>query len=141
KTSASIPWEPSMLFSTIIEIYGDWRRYNAGLSELSGRSDRELYRHLSCRHLPSRLGKSLQGPMSPPHSLPTPAKPRPFVHLPQGPVGHAEGGHRWGLGGSDVRCRQLRRRRNAGWGYSRRLPFTRTPRISAQRAGSWPVLR
>ena len=34
--------EPSMLFSAIIEIYGDWRRYNAGLSELSGLSDREL---------------------------------------------------------------------------------------------------
>ena len=31
-----------MLFSTIMEIYGDWRRYNAGLSELSSLSDREL---------------------------------------------------------------------------------------------------
>jgi len=31
-----------MLFSTIMEIYGDWRRYNAGLSELTSLSDREL---------------------------------------------------------------------------------------------------
>jgi uncharacterized protein YjiS (DUF1127 family) len=31
-----------MLFSTLMEIYGDWRRYNAGLSELSGLSDSEL---------------------------------------------------------------------------------------------------
>jgi len=30
-----------MLF-TLIEIYRDWRRYNAGLSELSSLSDREL---------------------------------------------------------------------------------------------------
>jgi uncharacterized protein YjiS (DUF1127 family) len=31
-----------MLFSTFMEIYGDWRRYNAGLSELSSLSDSEL---------------------------------------------------------------------------------------------------
>jgi uncharacterized protein YjiS (DUF1127 family) len=31
-----------MQFSTIMETYGDWRRYNAGLSELSSLSDREL---------------------------------------------------------------------------------------------------
>ena len=31
-----------MPLSTIMEIYGDWRRYNAGLSELSSLSDREL---------------------------------------------------------------------------------------------------
>jgi uncharacterized protein YjiS (DUF1127 family) len=31
-----------MLFSTIMEIYGNWRRYNADLSELSSLSDREL---------------------------------------------------------------------------------------------------
>ena len=30
-----------MLFS-LMEIYGDWRRYNAGLSELSNVSGREL---------------------------------------------------------------------------------------------------
>jgi uncharacterized protein YjiS (DUF1127 family) len=41
EASASIPKELSMLF-TIMEIYGDWRRYNAGLSELSSLSDREL---------------------------------------------------------------------------------------------------
>jgi uncharacterized protein YjiS (DUF1127 family) len=34
--------EPAMLFSTLMEIYRDWRRYNAGLSELSSLSDREL---------------------------------------------------------------------------------------------------
>jgi uncharacterized protein YjiS (DUF1127 family) len=34
--------ELPMLFSTLMEIYRDWRRYNAGLSELSGLSDREL---------------------------------------------------------------------------------------------------
>ena len=42
EASASIHKELSMLFSTIMEIYGDWRRYNAGLSELSSLSDREL---------------------------------------------------------------------------------------------------
>ena len=31
-----------MLFSTLMEVYGDWRRYNAGLSELSSLSDGEL---------------------------------------------------------------------------------------------------
>jgi uncharacterized protein YjiS (DUF1127 family) len=31
-----------MFFSTIMKIYGDWRRYNAGLSALSSLSDREL---------------------------------------------------------------------------------------------------
>jgi uncharacterized protein YjiS (DUF1127 family) len=30
-----------MLFS-LMEIYGDWRRYNAGLSKLSNLSDHEL---------------------------------------------------------------------------------------------------
>jgi uncharacterized protein YjiS (DUF1127 family) len=34
--------EPSMLFSTLVEVYGDWRRYNAGLSELGSLSDSEL---------------------------------------------------------------------------------------------------
>jgi uncharacterized protein YjiS (DUF1127 family) len=34
--------ELSMLFSTLMEIYRDWRRYNAGLSELRNLSDREL---------------------------------------------------------------------------------------------------
>jgi uncharacterized protein YjiS (DUF1127 family) len=34
--------ERSMLFSTLMEAYRDWRRYNAGLSELSRLSDREL---------------------------------------------------------------------------------------------------
>jgi uncharacterized protein YjiS (DUF1127 family) len=32
----------SMLFFTLMEIYRDWRRYNAGLSELRSLSDREL---------------------------------------------------------------------------------------------------
>jgi uncharacterized protein YjiS (DUF1127 family) len=42
EASASVPFkEPSMLF-TLVEIYRDWRRYNAGLSELSSLSDREL---------------------------------------------------------------------------------------------------
>jgi uncharacterized protein YjiS (DUF1127 family) len=36
------PKEPSLLFSTLMDIYGDWRRYNAGLSELSSLSDSEL---------------------------------------------------------------------------------------------------
>jgi uncharacterized protein YjiS (DUF1127 family) len=31
-----------MLFSTVMQVYRDWRRYNAGLSELSRLSDREL---------------------------------------------------------------------------------------------------
>jgi uncharacterized protein YjiS (DUF1127 family) len=31
-----------MLFSTLMEIYRDWRRYNAGVSELSSLSEREL---------------------------------------------------------------------------------------------------
>jgi hypothetical protein len=31
-----------MLFCTLMEIYRDWRRYNAGLSELRSLSDREL---------------------------------------------------------------------------------------------------
>jgi uncharacterized protein YjiS (DUF1127 family) len=31
-----------MLFSTLMEIYRDWQRYNAGLSELRSLSDREL---------------------------------------------------------------------------------------------------
>jgi uncharacterized protein YjiS (DUF1127 family) len=31
-----------MTFSALMEIYSDWRRYNAGLSELSSLSDREL---------------------------------------------------------------------------------------------------
>ena len=31
-----------MLFSTLMEIYRDWRRYNAGLNELRSLSDREL---------------------------------------------------------------------------------------------------
>ena len=34
--------ERSMLFSTVMQVYRDWRRYNAGLSELSRLSDREL---------------------------------------------------------------------------------------------------
>jgi uncharacterized protein YjiS (DUF1127 family) len=34
--------ELSMVFSTVTEIYRDWRRYNAGLTELSSLSDREL---------------------------------------------------------------------------------------------------
>jgi uncharacterized protein YjiS (DUF1127 family) len=38
-----------MLFSTIMEIYRDWRRYNAGLSELSSLSDRELADMGICR--------------------------------------------------------------------------------------------
>ena len=38
-------WDPQgavHAISTIMEIYGGWRRYNAGLSELSSLSDREL---------------------------------------------------------------------------------------------------
>jgi uncharacterized protein YjiS (DUF1127 family) len=31
-----------MLFSTLMDTYKDWRRFNAGLSELSRLSDREL---------------------------------------------------------------------------------------------------
>ena len=31
-----------MRFSTLMRIYGDWRRFNANLNELSSLSDREL---------------------------------------------------------------------------------------------------
>ena len=34
--------EPSMLFFTLMEIYRDWRRYNASVSKLTSLSDREL---------------------------------------------------------------------------------------------------
>jgi uncharacterized protein YjiS (DUF1127 family) len=30
------------MFATVMEAYGDWRRFNAALSELSHLSDREL---------------------------------------------------------------------------------------------------
>jgi uncharacterized protein YjiS (DUF1127 family) len=32
----------AMLFSTLMQTYGDWRRFNANLRELSHLSDREL---------------------------------------------------------------------------------------------------
>jgi uncharacterized protein YjiS (DUF1127 family) len=31
-----------MIFSTLMQTYGDWRRFNANLRELSHLSDREL---------------------------------------------------------------------------------------------------
>jgi uncharacterized protein YjiS (DUF1127 family) len=38
--SASMPFRSRAMH--LMEIYRDWRRYNAGLSELSSLSDREL---------------------------------------------------------------------------------------------------
>jgi uncharacterized protein YjiS (DUF1127 family) len=59
-----------MTFSALMEIYSDWRRYNAGLSELSSLSDRELAEiGISRADICRVAGKSLQGRLSPPHSL------------------------------------------------------------------------
>jgi uncharacterized protein YjiS (DUF1127 family) len=72
-----------MLFTTLMEIYRDWRRYNAGLSELSSLSDRELADIGISRADIYRVAwekKSLQGRLSPPHSLQTPANRRAFVY-------------------------------------------------------------
>jgi uncharacterized protein YjiS (DUF1127 family) len=41
--SSHLSREPMpMLFSTLMQTYGDWRRFNANLRELSHLSDREL---------------------------------------------------------------------------------------------------
>jgi uncharacterized protein YjiS (DUF1127 family) len=42
RSNPSLKRTHAMLFSTLMQTYGDWRRFNANLRELSHLSDREL---------------------------------------------------------------------------------------------------